>query len=487
MQLWRKHGWWIITALLSTLFIWLRLYKIETSLLFFNDIGRDFLELWKWQQTGKPPLLGPQTSALPFNQSAVYFYLLMPIFLLTQGSLLATLYTLVIVYLGLFWLGVIWLRQKNAKLLPVFWALGSLLFLQPEMIIQQRFVWNPSFLVAWLLLTLLVSWQLLSLPASKWRWSWLWLWGLGLGLAVSFSYSAAPAFIAALLLAGLWWRWSAWKLWLPAFFSLALLNAPTFLFELRHSFLLTNMMLYGPWIEQLPSTLTTRYATLWPYFMGSNAVWAQGIWLLWLGLIVIGLLKQFWVWRQPNLLAQRSPLFLWTASWWLLTLLITLFLPVAVQSHYIFPTLLLGLASLAVKPGKLKWALIVTLLVVWLSPVFQGRYWLPARQTLSQLQDCSQKICSATSDPLFVSNQASAHPYHNAMEYQYLLPQAGCQLRDLANYPDSADQMVVVLDDSVYEHSKTAFNELTLFGASTETQRIRCNSKLEAVFLRKQR
>lgn len=487
MQFWRRHGWWLITALLSLVFIWLRLYKIETSLLFFNDIGRDFLELWKWQQTAKPPLLGPQTSALPFNQSAAYFYLLMPAYLLTHGSPYATIYTVVCVYVALFWLATLWLRQKNTKLLPIIWTLFSLLIVQPEMLIQHRFVWNPSFLVAWLLITVLASWQLLAQPTQKWRWYEIVAWGLGLGLAVSFSYSAVPALLAALLLSLIWWRWSAVKLWGAAILSLGLLNLPTFFFELRHGFLLTKMMLYGPWIEQIPSTLISRYTALWGYCMGVSSEWAHLVWLLWLGLVLFGWFKQLWVWRQPNLVAQRSPLFLWTASWWLLTLLITLILPVAVQSHYIFPVLLLGLASLVVKPGSLKWVVIVLLFTVWCLPVQQQRYWQPARQTVAQLQECSQRICSAVGEPLFVSNQASAHPYHNAMEYQYLLRQAGCDLRDLANFPNSADRMVVILDDSVYEHQKTAFNELTLFGKSREVGRVQCNSQLEAVLLQKLR
>ncbi|HCC84942.1 MAG TPA: hypothetical protein DEP87_04655, partial [Candidatus Pacebacteria bacterium] len=153
-KFWRLHSWWLVTLGLSLGFIFLRLFKIETSLLFFNDIGRDFLQLWNWQQTGKPPLLGPQTSAMPFNQSAVYFYLLLPGYLLTRGSLLATIYTGVGVHLILLWSGVWWLRQNQPRWLSKFWLIVGLLILQPEMVTQQRFVWNPSFIAGWTMLAL---------------------------------------------------------------------------------------------------------------------------------------------------------------------------------------------------------------------------------------------------------------------------------------------------------------------------------------------
>jgi len=72
----KKVLFWILISLLAILFVILRLYNINNSLFFINDTGRDMAVLQSWQNTGKIPLLGPQTSALPINQSAIYFYLL---------------------------------------------------------------------------------------------------------------------------------------------------------------------------------------------------------------------------------------------------------------------------------------------------------------------------------------------------------------------------------------------------------------------------
>lgn len=68
-------------------FIFLRVYRLPSTLFFFNDMGRDLLVLWESWEHKKPFLLGPQNSALPFNQPALYFYSLYPAFLLTGMSL----------------------------------------------------------------------------------------------------------------------------------------------------------------------------------------------------------------------------------------------------------------------------------------------------------------------------------------------------------------------------------------------------------------
>ncbi|HCC84941.1 MAG TPA: hypothetical protein DEP87_04650, partial [Candidatus Pacebacteria bacterium] len=337
-------------------------------------------------------------------------------------------------------------------------------------------------------------------PPARWRTSWIWLWGLSLSLAVSFSYSAVPAVLVIGLGSLIWWRQAAGKLWLSLVIGLGLWNLPTAVFELRHGFLLTHMLIFGPWIEQIPSTLISRWTDLAYYLVNWSAPmsWIKLTSLIWLGLVFYHWVKQLWQWRQwqQNQLlvktkqtlknyANLSPLFIWTAGWWLGTMVLTLILPVAVQAHYVFTLIVLSLASLVLLPSRLKWGLITLLVVGWLQPAKLNSYWQPARHSLAELTQCSAQICETVTEPTFVSNQAGAHSYHNAMEYQYLLRQAGCQLRDVANFPTSAQLMVVVLDDSVYEHNQTAFNELTLFGKSQVTQEIECGPKLKALVLKK--
>ena len=135
---------YLLSLFILFVFIFFRLYKITNSFLFFGDPGRDFLVLENWLITHKPPLLGPQTSALPFNQSAIYFYLLMPLYLITGKSLFSTIYTYVIVYSFAYIIGFLGFRHKP-RLLQILLVSFYLISLQPQYIIQGRYIWNPSF------------------------------------------------------------------------------------------------------------------------------------------------------------------------------------------------------------------------------------------------------------------------------------------------------------------------------------------------------
>jgi len=144
MKKWaRPIFFWVILIVSVVLFVFLRLYKIKSSFLFFNDPGRDLLALYRWQETSKPPLLGPRTSVLPFNQSALYFYLLYPLFLLTNHSLFSTIYTVIIFYL-IFLLAGIFFLKKRSRLLEILVIVWFLIAIHPQFILQHRHVWNPS-------------------------------------------------------------------------------------------------------------------------------------------------------------------------------------------------------------------------------------------------------------------------------------------------------------------------------------------------------
>ena len=92
-----------------------------------------------------PPLLGPLTSALPFNQSAVYFYLLYPGYLLFGGHPISSVFTLIIFYLIVFVFLFVFLK-KNSNLATSLLITFYLISVHPQFIIQNRFVWNPSFI-----------------------------------------------------------------------------------------------------------------------------------------------------------------------------------------------------------------------------------------------------------------------------------------------------------------------------------------------------
>ena len=104
---------YLLGIFLIVLFLFLRFYKLQDSFFFYNDMGRDLLVLLDMIQNHKPVLLGPQTSALPINQSPLYYYLLLPFYLIFDKSFLTANLTLAFVYLSLFLL--IFSCQNNFK------------------------------------------------------------------------------------------------------------------------------------------------------------------------------------------------------------------------------------------------------------------------------------------------------------------------------------------------------------------------------------
>lgn len=465
---------YLLGIILIALFLFLRLYKIQTSLLFFNDIGRDFLTFWRWQQTGKPPLLGPQTSALPFNQSAIYFYVLYPFYLLTHGSAYATIIACNLFYVLSFILG-LWLLRKKVAWRNSLFIVFFLISIHPQYILQTRFVWNPSFVTPFVLVAFYLFfaiWEKFKKSASiDGRLSWFL--AFSLAIAASLSYSTAPTVLAFLILAIVFFKVKSWTIFLKSAVAMFLSNLATVVFELRHGFVLTQMMLNRTsspqdtsWLNKLTAFNVFSLANLAPYF-----------WLIILLLAVIYLYL-----HKKQQLGQAEQLIL---ILFLLSLAITLIVPIGMQAHYIFgllPLIFLLLAFLSLK-NSLALTIILFLSLFWLKPQQFEPYFAPAYRSLKVSEQCAEDFCASHQQPLFVAVQSDQHPYHNAMEWQYLSAKAGCQLKDLVTETAQADYLALFIDDSHYQHGSTTFNELSIFGPSEEIERFYCSNKLTIVLL----
>lgn len=462
----------LIFALMG-IFSFSRLYKIESSLWFFNDIGRDFIELYEWNKTGMPPLLGPQTSAVAYNQSAVYFYLLYPMYLITNHSPLATIYTGVIFYLSMFVFGLWYLRKDKwyQNLL-----IGSFFFttIHPQFIVQNRFVWNPTFIGPLLFLSFFAYLKL------KERFSKLDLviFTLTIALATSLNFSIAPLTIAFMLLAlfDFWPKLNFIKIYIGSIFAFLFWNIPTLVFELRHNFFLTKLLFTGEKIRQVSLSFPEKvHDLLYHTFYHLDFKFSLTLAVLLLIFSLITLVKR----PQKRFFIGRLMFLLLT------TTAITFVAPISIQSHYIFAFLTL-LILLIVSLNK--WFLlttVITLSLIWLRPIQISEYFTTPYRTIEDQQSCAQLICQNETGPIFVSNQSRHHPYHNAMEWRYHFLEKGCQIKLLDTQINEADRMAVVIDDSEYNHGQTAYNELTQFGTSREIKRYQCQNDLEVVILKK--
>ena len=465
------------SLLLALIYVITRLYKIETSLLFFNDIGRDFLVLFKWDQTGKPPLLGPQTSALPYNQSAFYFYMLYPMYFLTQHSPFATIYTAVLFYTTAFIFGLSYL--KNNKALRNSFVLSFLLIIiHPQFIIQNRFVWNPTFLGPLILLAF-YAFQKLQTNFSKLNVA---VFALALTFAVSLNYSAAPLFIAFMIWAVpvFWKNVKFIKLYLASIVAGLFWNLPTVAFELRHGFLLTKMLLSGNRPPQVSITFLQKTADLYKYVF--NYI-PYRVGLLFSAFIGVSTLVSF----QKKLKYKINSSHLVSATvLLLLTVAITYLAPISMQAHYIFAVLTMLFIVISLLNKYLYIVVLLLLSYYWLQPAVVTRYIETPYRTVEQTQACSKLLCTKETQPLFVSVQSDLHPYHNGMEFKYMFSESGCDIKELHTQIDQAQHMAVVVDHSEYTHGKTTYNELAQFGESTVQKSYVCSEDLEIILLKRE-
>jgi hypothetical protein len=188
-------------------------------------------------------------------------------------------------------------------------------------------------------------------------------------------------------------------------------------------------------------------------------------------------------WHNRKLNEARN-LSLLTFSIFALTFLLTLVVPVSVQAHYIFGLVASALVTIAFLPKRISGAFMLIAAAAWLQPQSLDIYYKPAFRTVGQMLSCFQQVCQVQGkEPLYVSVQAGFHPFHNGQEHRYLLTKAGCQVKAIEREPNAAKNMAVVVDSSVYEHNKTAYNELTLYGPSTVKQEFNCQDNFQVILL----
>lgn len=462
-----------IFCFIAFLFAFLRLYKLESSLEFYNDLGRDFLVMYDWKTTGKPPLLGPQTSTLAFNQSAWYFYALYPFYILFQQSLFSTTYAMLFYSLVCFFFTFFIVRKYANEFITPFFFYFFLSTIHPILITQQRFVWNPSFVLP----TLTISLFGILIVHKVWKTWMVWIICIALSFAVSMSYSVAPALVGFFFTIFLLWKKRAFVFLLIFGIGMLFWNVPTVFFELRHHFLLTNMAFTRGAMPQTRTTVSSKLQSLGTYLFSTETVVAasKGLSILLLALLIIHV-SNAQPWKKEVKII---------ASILAGTLLATLAAPFDVQPHYIFPILTLLFGVIAFFPQPVGGLLIVGAALYWLHPQSMMIYTKPALRTVRQLEQCARTVCSNETEPLFVSEQAGFHVFHTGPEYRFLFKKYGCNVQSLETSPMSASRMAIVVDNSVYEHGKTAYNELTIFGQSEIQHTYSCEGNIQVVMAQK--
>ncbi len=482
----KKFYYFFILFTTILLFIFLRTYKISDSLFFQNDIGRDYLYLIEWQQSGKPPLLGPQNSALPFNQSAFYFYLLFPVFFLSKGWFLSSHITSLIFHVLIFVAGSLYLIKTQQK--KLFWIFYSCIFLgaiHPQLITQQRYIWNPSFVWLAVVVATLSFYQLFTKFSAKW----LWIFAIGITFAIAMSVSAGPALLVFLVMTIIMLRKNLLKIIGVVFVTGNFWFLPYWFFEFRYDFQIIKRVFGRRVLVMDPWRLTLQYKleSMGKYLFDFQIPWYFVIvcFILILGFAWLQFIKR----KKINDIISLSEFSIWLL---LITTMISLIFPVTIEAHYIFPFLAFIhiimadiLVSTQKRLQKILFLVALALSVWWLRPKKIMSYIKSAPRSYGQIERCFQLVCSQIDEPVFVSVQSKHYRYHTGPEFRYMALRHGCQMKYVENDPTAAELMMVVADQSNYIHKETKFDELTLFGEASEEKIISCENGIQVHLLKR--
>jgi 4-amino-4-deoxy-L-arabinose transferase-like glycosyltransferase len=356
-------------------------------------------------------------------------------------------------------------------------AAGFLIAIHPLFIFHHRYVWNPSLVTPFLIAALIGLIKLFQENRPRW----IWLIATGLSLAVSLSYSVAPQ---ALLIFGMaMFKAKNKKLMLLAQVSTAVFfNLPTLFFELRHNFLLTKSVLYPEYLQG-DSLGWNRVYLLFTHLISPRhpeLIGGLSLALLVLCLVSWGIHRKYPPQNQMRSASFTLMLVLFWAS-----VVITSVIPLTLHEHYMFGLATLLVMTLAFLPWQVLVPTLGVICILWMTPFYWQLYTKAPLHTVAEKQNCMAQVCQQIAGPVFINTHSSSHN-HQALEYIFLLKEAGCTALSTTEFqPSSASQMVVVADNAEYTHGQTGYYELSQFGGGTQTKVVECKPNLKAYFIAK--
>jgi hypothetical protein len=430
------------------------------------------LVLWDWNKLGKIPILGPQTSVLPINQSSWYFYLLYPGFLLSNAQPISANYTLAGFYIASFIAGLYWFKREEKMQILLLMSF-FLVSIHPQFITQNRTVSNPSFVGLFLIISIItfVKW----LQESKLQF--LFVYAFAMALAVSFSYSAAPVLLSTIIYLVFTKRKHLLNAVGIIVISLSLVNLTTIAFEIKHKFLISrNLFERGIRIQPIENiSLNSRFSNIvnYGFSLGSNEINLLAFLLM--TTVVVFVLYS----KRISLLSKQLGLL------WLLTMLFSIVLPTQIFPHYIFGMITLVFLFVSSLPLKASFPLIGVMALIYLNPTQITSYFTPSARTVGQMESCFEKVCRDYKEPIYATVQANFHTYHYGPEHRFIMKKKGCDVRNIEEPSQNASYMAVVMDGSDFEVGKTSYGELTIFGKAFEVKRYNCQKNFGVAILKR--
>jgi hypothetical protein len=465
---------YLFAFLLVIIFLIIRLDNISNSLEFFGDIGRDHLALLDWLTTGKIPLLGPGISYFSLHLPPIYFYLNLPVFIISGFSAYSTLMTLILLFVLSFLFGLMFLQKKEYKVGLLITAI--LITFQPLYILQTRLPWNPTFAAPFLAISIF----LLLLLREKYSQIKIILFSICLSVSLGLSAQSVPPvlviFITSMLVLPHKSKNSLYFLITTLFIFL-----PLMIFELRHGLFFISRFIANPITQPVKTDIPNKLSDLTSYIFGINN------WdifnSLTVGVIFMMMVIYFFVgwWVRKNFEINKAALLF---LMFFCCVSIIYLLPFPAKEYDIFGATILFFSAIAFLPLKFSIPITGLLLILWINPVNFNNYFKIGHRTVAQMESCANYICNFERDPMYISVQAW-YIYHRTPEYQFIFTKSGCKVNDITSMSGWSNKMIVIADNETYEHGKTAYNELTLFGKSDLEKEYDCGNKLKAYILKK--
>jgi 4-amino-4-deoxy-L-arabinose transferase-like glycosyltransferase len=233
----------IALALLLSLAAFLRLYRISEYMQFQGDEGRDALVLYRMAVEHKFTLIGPGTSIGNMYNGPLYYYLILPAYILGRLSPVAPSILVALIGVATVWLvwkvGREWFSPRAAATAAILYAVA------PTVIIYSRSSWNPNVMPFFALLTIYGVWRVFK-GSSPW-------WIVVAGVALAFAIQSHYLGLLLVPTAGLWALLAYRRATAPerrrlrpAYFAglaaFLVLMSPLLLFDLRHNWLNARAM-----------------------------------------------------------------------------------------------------------------------------------------------------------------------------------------------------------------------------------------------------
>lgn len=245
-------------VLISALYLFLRLDKLNALIGFYSDQGIHLLETKTMFDSKKISLVGPMVTSKTFMGrqffiGANYYYVLGIVGLIGQWDPMIITIIFIFLELGFYLFFIFYLKRKFNQ----FWSLLVFLFISisPYLIIHSRFFWNPHLLIPLSILVLYFGDKYLLKKEIKYLFLAAFCWGFG--FACHFSAVFWGLWFVYLLIKSK--QAGIIKPYLIIFLGFILGDLPWVIFELKHNFYNTKTMLYVFLNSTSGGELTSHY------------------------------------------------------------------------------------------------------------------------------------------------------------------------------------------------------------------------------------